>query len=98
MLRTTEANPQLKAEKARMSISQEFTNFIAGAKAHDAATVDAGPHGGGLTCGVVTYPVGDRPVCSWSDAATFAVTTLFYPAALADAASTTLAARSAAMS
>ncbi|MFJ8162343.1 hypothetical protein ACIRBY_15620 [Streptomyces sp. NPDC096136] len=97
MIRTTEANPGLKAEKARMSIRQEFRNFIAGARAHDATTFDAGEYGGGLICGLVTQPARDRAVCAWSDADTFAVTTLLNPATLPDAATTTLAARSAAM-
>lgn len=97
-LRTTEANPGLKAEKARMSVSQEFTNLFAGAKAHDVTSFDAGPYGGGLSCGLVSDPTGDRTLCAWSDATTLAAATLRAPTPLPDAAKTTLAARTAAMS
>ncbi|MBT2454897.1 hypothetical protein [Streptomyces sp. ISL-86] len=98
MLRTTEGDDRLKAEKASTSISQEFRNFFAGAKARDTTSFDAGPYGGGLSCGLTTGPAGDQAVCAWSDATTFAAISLLRPTTIADAATTTLALRTAAMS
>ncbi|MEV4192788.1 hypothetical protein [Streptomyces toxytricini] len=84
-------------DKAEKSISQEFRNFFAGAKARDVASFDAGRYGGGLSCGLAAGVDGDQAICAWSGATTFGAVRLLTESHLADAAQTTLALRNAAM-
>ncbi|MFB6614246.1 hypothetical protein ACFCV9_08535 [Streptomyces sp. NPDC056367] len=93
LARSTVWDPELRGEKERDSVSQEFRNFFAGAKAHDVREFAPGPDGGGLSCGYTTGPDGDRAICAWSGAATFGVLRLADPTGLPDAARLALALR-----
>ncbi|MBT2459999.1 hypothetical protein [Streptomyces sp. ISL-86] len=96
-VRSAEWDPKVRAEKATDSISQEFRNYFAGAKAHDVTRFEPGPYGGGLACGLSQGPDGDQAVCAWSDATTFGAVRIVQPTTLADAAKTTLTLRNTAM-
>ncbi|MEU4732100.1 hypothetical protein [Streptomyces sp. NPDC023588] len=89
-------DPKVAESKATKSISQEFRNVFAGAKARDVARFDPGQHGGGLDCGHVSGPDGDQSLCAWSDAANLVVVRHVHETDLAAAARTTLALRDAA--
>lgn len=91
--RSTTWDPKLRSEKERDSVSQEFRNFFAGAKAHDVRQFDPGPDGGGLNCGTAMGPASGQAICAWSDATTFGVLRLADPTALPEAARMTLALR-----
>ncbi|MFD4244046.1 hypothetical protein ACFWP3_20965 [Streptomyces sp. NPDC058525] len=93
LVRSVQWDPKLYEEKARDSISQEFINFFAGAKAREVTGFEAGPHGGRLSCGLSQGTVGDQAVCAWSDATTFAAVRFVREADLAAAAKTTLTLR-----
>ncbi|MFD3553439.1 hypothetical protein ACFWWA_15150 [Streptomyces goshikiensis] len=93
---TPSRTPSMRAEKAAKSISQEFRDFFAGAKAHDVTAFDAGSHGGGPSCGLTRGPASDQAVCAWSDATTFGAVRLIHETNLTKAAQTTLALRNAA--
>lgn len=96
VVRSAEWDPKVYDEKATESISQEFRNFFAAAKAHDVTRFDAGPYGGGLSCGLATGLDGDQSVCAWSDATTFGAVRLVRETRLPNAAQTTLTLRNAA--
>ncbi|MFF8271411.1 hypothetical protein ACF059_29070 [Streptomyces sp. NPDC016562] len=89
-------DPKVAESKASKSISQEFRNYFAGAKARDVTRFDPGKHGGGLACGHVTGPGGDQTMCAWSDAANLVGVRHVHETDLATAARTTLALRDAA--
>ncbi|MFE2146865.1 hypothetical protein ACFXA3_34950 [Streptomyces sp. NPDC059456] len=90
---SAEWSPKVRKEKANNSITQEFRDFFAGAKAHDVTPFEAGPYGGRLSCGLSPGPNGDQAVCAWSDATTFGAVRILPQTTLADAASTTLTLR-----
>lgn len=98
MARSTEWDPTLYDEKNSKSISQEFRNFFAGAKAHDVTKFDPGPAGGGLSCGYSQGPAGDQSICAWSDATAFGALRLLDPTSLTDAARTATSLRTIAQS
>ncbi|MFD3328390.1 hypothetical protein [Streptomyces sp. NPDC058701] len=93
MVRSAEWYPQIREEKATNSISQEFLNYFAGAKAHDVTRFDPGQYGGGLACGLSQGLDGDQAVCAWSDATTFGAVRIVPSTTLADAAQATLTLR-----
>ncbi|MEW2416458.1 hypothetical protein AB0953_22415 [Streptomyces sp. NPDC046866] len=95
-IRSAQWDPSIRRDKANEPIPQELGSAFAGARAHDVAGFDAGQHGGGLSCGLAAGPEGDRAVCAWSDATTFAMVRLVRETDLAAAARTTLALRNAA--
>ncbi|MFD3676713.1 hypothetical protein [Streptomyces sp. NPDC058613] len=98
ILNSTTWDPELADQKASESISQEFRNFFAGARAHDVTAFDPGPDGGRLSCGYSPTPGSeDQAVCVWSDATTFGSLRLTDPISLTDAADTTTALRTATM-
>ncbi|MFF1341909.1 hypothetical protein ACFVYT_29110 [Streptomyces sp. NPDC058290] len=97
LVRSAEWDPKVYEDKAAKSISQEFRNFFAGAKARDVTSFDAGQYGGGLSCGLAAGEDGDQAVCAWSDATTFGAVRLLPQTPLADAAQATLTLRNAAM-
>ncbi|AQT70931.1 MULTISPECIES: hypothetical protein [Streptomyces] len=96
LVNSADWDPKVAESKATKSISQEFRNYFAGAKARDVTRFDAGRHGGGLACGHVTGPDGDQTMCAWSDAANFVGVRHVRETDLATAARTTLALRDAA--
>lgn len=98
LVNSADWDPKVAESKATKSISQEFRNYFAGAKARDVARFDAGRHGGGLACGHVTGPDGDQTLCAWSDAANLVGVRLVRETDLTTAARTTLALRDAASS
>ncbi|MGW9068595.1 hypothetical protein ACWGQT_04005 [Streptomyces yangpuensis] len=91
-------DPKVAESKATKSISTEFRNVFAAAKARDVTRFDPGRHGGGLGCGHVTGPDGDQTLCAWSDAANLVLVRHAHETDLAAAARTTLALRDAASS
>ncbi|KOV43770.1 hypothetical protein ADK97_05540 [Streptomyces sp. H021] len=98
LVNSSDWDPKVAESKASKSVSQEFRNYFAGAKARDVARFDAGRHGGGLACGHVSGPDGDQTLCAWSDAANLVGVRLVRETDLATAARTTLALRNAASS
>ncbi|WP_405428276.1 hypothetical protein [Streptomyces erythrochromogenes] len=98
MVNSADWDPKVAESKATKSISQEFRNLFAGAKARDVTRFDPGRHGGGLSCGHVTGPDGDQTLCAWSDAANLVGVRHVHETDLAAAARTTLALRDAASS
>ncbi|MFJ3174338.1 hypothetical protein ACIPJK_26615 [Streptomyces roseus] len=94
---SVEWSPKIRKEKAEKSITQEFRDFFAGAKAHDVTPFEPGPYGGGLSCGLSPSPEGDQAVCAWSDATTFGGVRTVAQTTLNDAAGLTLALRTATM-
>lgn len=96
LVTSSDWDPKVAESKATKSISQEFRNYFAGAKARDVTRFDPGEHGGGLACGHVTGPDGDQTMCAWSDAANLVGARLVHETDLAAAARTTLALRDAA--
>ncbi|MEV6550962.1 hypothetical protein AB0M57_19960 [Streptomyces sp. NPDC051597] len=93
---TVEWDSELGAEKRRYSITREFRNFFAGAKARDVASFDAGPLGGRLSCGFRDGLTGEIVICAWSDASTLGALTLTDVTELSEAARKTTAFREAA--
>lgn len=93
VVRSAEWDPKMHEDKATKSISQEFRNFFAGAKAHDVTSFDPGQYGGGLSCGLAAGMDGDQAICAWSDATTFGAVRLLPQTRLTDAAQTTLTLR-----
>ncbi|MEU8841547.1 hypothetical protein AB0D97_20835 [Streptomyces roseus] len=94
---SVEWSPKVRKEKADKSITQEFRDFFAGAKARDVTPFEPGPYGGGLSCGRSPSPGGDQAVCAWSDATTFGGVRTAAQTTLNDAAGLTLALRNATM-
>ncbi|MER7467991.1 hypothetical protein [Streptomyces sp. NPDC097981] len=92
-VRSAEWDPKIVNEKATKSITQEFRDFFAGAKAHDVTRFEPGPYGGGLSCGLAQGPDGDQAMCAWSDATTFAAVRIVHPTTLPDAAQLALTLR-----
>lgn len=82
--------------KAAKSVSREFRNLFAGAKARDVTRFDPGQHGGGLACGRVSGPDGDRTLCAWRDAVNLVGVREVYETGLTTIARTTVALRDAA--
>ncbi|MGW2273496.1 hypothetical protein [Streptomyces yangpuensis] len=98
MVNSADWDPEVAESKATKSISQEFRNLFAGAKARDVTRFAPGKHGGGLACGHVTGPDGDQTLCAWSDAANLVGVRHVHETDLGSAARTTLALRDAASS
>ncbi|MFJ9945321.1 hypothetical protein [Streptomyces erythrochromogenes] len=98
MVNSADWDPEVAESKATKSISQEFRNLFAGAKARDVTSFDPGRHGGGLACGHVTGSDGDQALCAWSDAANLVGVRHVHESDLTAAALTTLALRDAASS
>ncbi len=96
LVNSADWDPRVREDKATKSISQEFRNYFTGAKARDVTRFDAGRHGGGLSCGLVSGPDGDQSLCAWSDATSFVGVRLVRETDLAEAARITLALRTAA--
>ncbi|MER7107425.1 hypothetical protein [Streptomyces sp. NPDC000229] len=85
---TVDWDPGLAEEKRRDSITQEFRNFFAGAKALEASSFEPGPLGGRMSCAYLDR-YGTKPaLCAWSDATTFGSLLLRTPTTLDAAADT----------
>lgn len=95
LVNSADWDPKVAENKATKSIAQELRGFFHSSNARDVTPFDAGKHGGGLSCGLVAGPDGDRTLCAWSDAVNL-VGVRLRSTDLADAARTTLALRNAA--
>ncbi|MFE2877398.1 hypothetical protein ACFXG6_27305 [Streptomyces roseus] len=93
-INAVEWNPRLAEEKRSDTMSQEFRNFFAGARATEVTGYDAGPWAGKLSCGFLPSS-GRQVVCAWTDSATFGTVILADEKSLADAAGTALQFRTA---
>ncbi|MFB7784060.1 hypothetical protein ACFC1D_15300 [Streptomyces vinaceus] len=93
-INAVEWNPRLAEEKRSDTMSQEFRNFFAGARATEVTGFEAGPWGGKLSCGFLPSS-GRQIVCAWTDSATFGSVVLADEKSLSDAAGTALQFRTA---
>ncbi|MEV3990353.1 hypothetical protein AB0J57_15740 [Streptomyces sp. NPDC049837] len=90
-------DPGLAEEKRRKSITQEFRDFFAGAKALQPSAFEPGPLGGRLSCAHLDRHGTEPALCAWSDATTFGAVLVREPTSLTAAADTARAFRAAAV-